>query len=68
MIHGAQILMSEDAALAIRRCGETIDLGCHLLRDLSKPMRILQVTHPKIRDVSPPIASVGVAAESVASA
>lgn len=65
---GEQILMSEDAAFAVRGCVETIDLGCHLLRDLSKPMRILQVTHPKIRDAFPPITTVRTAVESGASA
>jgi hypothetical protein len=60
--------MSEDASLAVRECVETIDLGHHLLRDLSKPMRILQVAHPKIRDAFPPITSVRFAAASGATA
>jgi class 3 adenylate cyclase len=65
---GGQILMSEDASLAVRGCVETIDLGHHLLRDLSKPMRILQVAHPKIRDAFPPITNVRFAAASGATA
>lgn len=65
---GGQILMSEDAFLAVRGCVETIDLGSHLLRDLSKPMRILQVVHPRVGGDFPPIASARIAAESGATA
>lgn len=65
---GGQILMSEEACYAVRGCVETIDLGSHLLRDLSKPMRIFQVLHPRIPTVFPPIASTRIAAESGATA
>lgn len=61
---GGQILISEESRQAVQGCVETIDLGSHLLRDLSKPMRIFQVVHPRIRDRFPPIASVRAAAES----
>ncbi len=65
---GGQILMSAEASRAVTGCVETIDLGDHLLRDLAKPMRILQVVHPKIHHDFPPIASVRIAAESGATA
>ena len=65
---GGQILMSEEAFRAVTGCVETIDLGDHLLRDLSKPMRILQVVHPRIRGNFPHINRVRVAAESGATA
>lgn len=65
---GGQILMSEDASRAVMGCVETIDLGDHLLRDLSKPMRVLQVVHPRIGSDFPPIANAGITAESGATA
>jgi class 3 adenylate cyclase len=65
---GGQILMSEDSSLAVRGCVETIDLGHHFLRDLSRPMRILQVVHPRIRSDFPPIARARIGAESGATA
>ena len=65
---GGQILISEKASRAVTGCVETIDLGKHLLRDLSKPMRILQVVHPRIRDDFPPIASLRRPAHSGAEA
>ena len=63
---GGQILMSEESRQAVQGCVDTIDLGSHLLRDLSKPLRIFQVVHPRIRDDFPPIASVRIAVESSA--
>jgi class 3 adenylate cyclase len=65
---GGQILMSEDASLAVRGCVETIDFGSHLLRDLAKPMRIFQVLHPRIPAVFPPIITVRAAVKSGSSA
>ncbi len=62
--HGAQVTMSAAIAKQIpdgpaRGIG-AMDLGDHLLRGLTSPERIYQLTHPKLRANFPPLLSTAV--------
>ncbi len=57
--HGGQIVLSGAVAALIE---DTLpegvqlqDLGAHRLKDLSKPERIFQLTHPRLPDTFPPL-------------
>ncbi|MDR7458120.1 MAG: tetratricopeptide repeat protein [Armatimonadota bacterium] len=63
--HGGQILLSEaTAALAAHDLPEDlslVDLGPHRLKDLQRPERLFQATHPALPSAFPPLRSMDVA-------
>jgi predicted ATPase/class 3 adenylate cyclase len=63
--HGGQILVSEaTAALAAHDLPQgltLVDLGLHRLKDLQRPERLFQATHPDLPSTFPPLRSLDVA-------
>jgi predicted ATPase/class 3 adenylate cyclase len=61
---GGQVLCSQAAAeligAALPHDVALIDLGEHRLADLSRPVRVFQVTHPDLPSQFPPLRSLGV--------
>jgi len=60
--HGGQVLLSGATAALVRKglpeAIELIDQGEHRLRDLSEPLRVFEVRHPKLRATFPPLRSL----------
>lgn len=61
--HGGQVLLSAEAAerIAPERLPEGVtltDLGAVRLRDLGGPQRVLQLVHPQLRALFPPLRSL----------
>src|SRR5205085_975406 len=57
--HGGQVLLSDEVNAA---AGDSLpvdaslrDIGLHALRDFPKPRRLLQLCHPELRVVFPPL-------------
>ena len=60
--HGGQVLISDvTASLVSDRLPDgsaLIDLGLHRLKDLGRPERVWQMTHPELRSQFPPLLSL----------
>ena len=60
--HGGQVLLSDvTAALVVDEVPEgagLVDLGRHRLKDLGRPERVWQLTHPDLQVEFPPLASL----------
>jgi predicted ATPase/class 3 adenylate cyclase/DNA-binding CsgD family transcriptional regulator len=53
--HGGQVLLSQTAADLVEGNAGLVDLGEHRLRDLGRPERIWQLSHPALRAEFPPL-------------
>jgi predicted ATPase/class 3 adenylate cyclase len=62
--HGRQVVLSEATAVLVRdapSAGASLrDLGEHRLRDLARPERVFQLTHPDLPADFPPLRSLGI--------
>jgi class 3 adenylate cyclase len=61
--HGGQTLLSGSTTDLVSELLPSqawlIDLGCHRLRDLSRPERVAQLCHPDLRNYFPPLRTRG---------
>jgi transposase InsO family protein len=60
--HGGQVVLSEAAAALVRDAlpaeAGLLDLGQHRLKDLQRPERVAQLTHPRLPAEFPPLRSL----------
>lgn len=60
--HGGQVLLSESAGALSREAlpagTDLVDLGEHRLKDLGRPERLFQLTHPDLPSAFPPLVTV----------
>jgi class 3 adenylate cyclase len=63
VVHGEQVVLSGETAQLLRDAlpdqAELRDLGSHRLKDLVEPEQVWQLTAPGLRDLFPPLLSLG---------
>jgi len=63
VVHGEQVVLSGETAQLLRDAlpgqAELRDLGSHRLKDLVEPEHVWQLTAPGLRDLFPPLLSLG---------
>ena len=66
--YGGQILLSETTAALVKEelpeGVEKLDLGAHVLKDMTSPERITQLMLPGLPSEFPPLRSLGIVGES----